>query len=68
MWGQKVKVREGELSRDQITAVNVQSEQEETQRREGWMEKSKETENTKGSEEEGNWGRGFSKGYQNGWK
>jgi len=57
MWGRKGKARERELNRDKSRAVTVPSEQEETQRREGWMEKSNETENTKGSEEEGNWGR-----------
>jgi hypothetical protein len=54
VWGQKVKVRERELNRNTNTAGLVQSEQEETQRREGRTEKSNETEKTKGSEEERN--------------
>jgi len=61
-------VRERELNRNKSTAVSVQSEQEETQRREGWTEKSNETEKTKDSEEEGNLGRSFSKGHYKGWE
>jgi hypothetical protein len=53
MWGQKVKVRERELNKEESTAVAIQSEQGETPRIEGWKEKNNETEKTKGSEEEG---------------
>jgi hypothetical protein len=56
-------VRERELNRNKSTAISVQSEQEEIQRREGWTEKSNEMEKTKGSEEERNWGRGLCKGH-----